>query len=212
MKKLIIYGAGDIGKFLAYNPDLFGERYEIFGFVDDDPAKKGGTLCGLPVFGMEHLDAAAPQPPYAVIAVSSPAAKRAIAEKLRPYVAGFPNFIAKCSWISRATSLGEGVIIFPNCSVEHETTVGSFVTVNAGCTIGHNVELGQYANLSPGVHLAGFTRVGEGANLGIGCCTRQGVRIGARSVAGGQAMLIGDVADDSVAVGVPAVVKGANSL
>lgn len=207
MKNLIILGAGDVGKFLAYNQSLFEEQYNLLGFWDEDPAKVGTRLCGLPVLGMEYLDAAAPGTLHAAVAMSCPAAKRAVTEKLRPYGLHFPNFIARGSWLSGGITLGQGVIIYPNCSIAHETVIGNFVTVNAGCTLGHNTQIGDYANLSPGVHLAGFTRVGELADLGIGCCTRQRTEIGARSVVGGQAMLIDNVEPGRTVVGVPAIPK-----
>lgn len=207
MKKLMVFGAGDLGKFLAYNLDLFHESYNLLGFMDEDERKVGGLLCGLPVFGMDYLDANDAGGLHLAIAISSSVAKRSVVKKLEPYGILFPNFIAKGSWLSKGVTLGCGNIIYPNCSVDYETEIGDFVTINAGCTIGHNNGIGSYANLSPGVNLAGFTRIGEGANLGIGCCSRQGIEVGAYGIIGGQAMLIENVASGGLAVGVPAKIK-----
>ena len=35
-KKLLIVGAGSVGKFVAYNIDNFTQEFEIIGFLDDD--------------------------------------------------------------------------------------------------------------------------------------------------------------------------------
>lgn len=205
MKYLIIFGAGDLGKFIAYNLDIFNTTYNLLGFMDDNPCKIGTQLCGLPVFPIEYLNSADIRQISVVVAISSPVAKELVVKRLEPYGVTFPNFIAKNSWLSHEVTIGYGNIIYPNCSVNYKTEIENFVTINAGCTIGHNTYIGQYANLSPGVNLGGFTLVGQGANLGIGCCTRQGIEIGCYSIVGGQAMLVKNVESNKTVIGVPAI-------
>jgi sugar O-acyltransferase (sialic acid O-acetyltransferase NeuD family) len=216
MKDLIIYGAGDVGKFIAYNLDLFEERWRFLAMVDDDPAKDGSRVCGVEVWSRERLFDRPLEDVCVAIAICDPAAKRRIADDLSSRGVRFPALIARgsggeggghrsgCSWISHGVTLGRGVIIYPGNTVEHETVIGDFATINAGCTVGHNVRIGSFATLSPGVHLAGRTTVGEGAFLGIGSCTRQGVSLGAGCVVGGQAMVTHDVEAGKTVVGVPA--------
>jgi acetyltransferase EpsM len=62
-------------------------------------------------------------------------------------------------------------------------------------------------NLNPGVHINGATVVGEGAYVGTGAVTIQNVRVGRWSVIGAGAVVIDDIPDYSLAVGVPARVK-----
>ena len=207
MKDLIIYGAGDVGKFVAWNHELFGERYRLLGMVDDDPHKAGTQVCGLPVLERRWLDERPLDGLCVFIGISSPEAKARIAAGLEPRGVLFPTLIARSTWLSKEVSIGRGTLVYPNCSIEHETGLGDFVTINAGCTIGHNVTIGNFATISPGVHLGGFTDIGEGAFMGIGCCTRQGVSIGARTVIGGQAMVTTNIGSDEVAVGVPSKIR-----
>lgn len=204
MKRLIVYGAGDLGKFIVYNIDMFGEEYDIIGFMDDDTHKIGQTLCGLPVFGIDYLNSSKTDGLNVVIAISSPRAKECISQRLATFRLEFPNFISPKSWISKGTKMGKGILLYPNSSIDYEAEIGDFTTINAGCTVGHNVTIGRFATLAPGVNLSGFTRVEEKANLGIGCCSIQRIRIGSHSVIGGQAMLIEDVESDRTVVGVPA--------
>lgn len=51
-KKLLIYGAGEAGS-ITYRAVLKDSQYkfQVYGFLDDDPRKKGKTFEGLPVFG-----------------------------------------------------------------------------------------------------------------------------------------------------------------
>jgi len=212
MKNLIVFGAGDLGKFIVYNIDMFGDGYNVLGFMDEDMNKVGWELCGLPIFGIDYLQSYKTENLSMVIAVSSPAAKELIAKKLAPYDIEFPNFISPDSWVSKGVKMGKGILIYPNTSVDFEAEINDFVIVNAGCTIGHNVTIGQFSTLAPGVNLAGFTKIEEKANLGIGCCSIQNVKIGNHSIIGGQAILIKDVQPGTTVVGVPARIINKETL
>ena len=39
-ERLIIIGTGDVGGFLTLNQELFSEKYDIIGFLDDAAEKK----------------------------------------------------------------------------------------------------------------------------------------------------------------------------
>lgn len=204
MKNLIVFGAGDLGKFIVYNIDMFDNKYNILGFMDEDMSKVGGELCGLPILGTDYLYTNKINGLCMVIAVSSPEAKAKISKKLKSYDIEFPNFIAPSSWISKGVKLGQGILIYPDSSIDFETEIDDFVTINAGCSVGHNVTIGQFSTLAPGVNLAGFTKIEQSADLGIGCCSIQRIKIGKHSVIGGQAMLIKDVEPGRTVAGVPA--------
>jgi len=51
--RAIIFGAGDAGQHLALRllTQQAGEEYDLIGFADDDPRKRGQRIHGLPVFG-----------------------------------------------------------------------------------------------------------------------------------------------------------------
>lgn len=204
MKNLIVFGAGDLGKFIVYNIEMFDPEYNILGFMDQDTNKIGGELCGLPIFDIDYLKSSQIEDLSIVIAISSPTAKEAILKKLELYNLKFPNFISPDSWISKGVKKGRGILIYPNSTIDFEAEIGDFVTINAGCSIGHNVSIGKFSTLAPGVNLAGFTKIEEKANLGIGSCTIQKIKVGSCSTIGGQAMLIKDVEPHSTVVGVPA--------
>ncbi|WP_439483833.1 polysaccharide biosynthesis protein [Cyclobacterium plantarum] len=56
-KKILIYGAGEAGS-ITYRAVVKDSQYQylVYGFLDDDPRKKGKNFEGLPVFGnMEEL-------------------------------------------------------------------------------------------------------------------------------------------------------------
>ncbi|RLA87394.1 MAG: hypothetical protein DRG58_10735 [Deltaproteobacteria bacterium] len=57
-KRVLIWGAGDAGELcLRYLLKKQGQPYEIIGFIDDDPKKRGKKLRGIKVLGdRNHLD------------------------------------------------------------------------------------------------------------------------------------------------------------
>ncbi|MDR2955183.1 MAG: hypothetical protein LBV43_08890 [Prevotella sp.] len=76
MRDLIVFGAGDLGKFIVYNINIFGDEYNILGFMDEDINKVGWTLCGLPIFGIDYLKLNKIDDLSIVIAINSPKAER----------------------------------------------------------------------------------------------------------------------------------------
>jgi FlaA1/EpsC-like NDP-sugar epimerase len=75
-KAALIYGAGEAGinlfKEIRLNPRL---PYRIVGFVDDDPAKKGLQVAGVPVLGGgDHIDAITRRHAVKTILIAIPSA------------------------------------------------------------------------------------------------------------------------------------------
>lgn len=204
MKKLVIIGAGNVGGYLAYNIEEFGD-YEVVGFLDDDLAKQNKIIYGTKVIGVVNdlKQFAQINDIHVVIGISSPIPKASIAKKIESYNFVFPNFISKNVWVSKNVLLGKGVILYPGVSINYETRINDFVTINMNCAIGHNCTIEKFSMLAPGVNLAGFTYVGPCVSIGIGVATRQNIRIGKLSVIGGQSMLVKDVQEESVITGVP---------
>jgi len=91
-KKILIYGAGDAGEMIARDIRNNGALYhqEPIGFVDDDPAKTGAHIHGMPVLGSsDQLDPILRmyQPDEVLLAIpsASPAWIRRVLTKLEPY-------------------------------------------------------------------------------------------------------------------------------
>lgn len=204
MKDLIIIGCGNVGGFVAYNIADIGE-YNILGFLDDDQGKHGAIIYGSKVLGsIDQIEKYLNNTPDVILAISSPSAKATIVQRLSAYDLCFPNLIFATSWLSKKVKIGRGVIIYPGTSINYETNIDDFVVINMNCSIGHNCTLGKFATLSPGVNLGGFTLLEQEVFMGIGAATRQNIRVGARSVVGGQAMVTKEIPANSVVAGVPA--------
>lgn len=204
-KKVIIVGAGSVGKFIAYNPNHFIEKYDFIGFLDDDLNKKGQLIAGLPVLGtLEVLPDYINQNIAVVWGIAFPKIKASLVEKVQYLDAEFPTLISEKAWISNEVELGKGCIIYPGCSINYETKIGDFVVMNMNCAIGHNVKISDFSSLAPGVNLGGNTKIGERTEIGIGSSIKQFIQIGKNCVIGGQAMVIKNVNENSIVKGIPA--------
>lgn len=203
--KLLIIGAGNVGGYISYNIEEFGD-YEVLGFLDDADDKQGKEFYGRKVLGrVKDIDKFIGDITLrVVVGVANPVSKKTIVEFLKTKNISFPNFIANNVWLSKKVNLAKGVIIYPGTSINYETNIEDFVIINMNCAIGHNCLLKQYVTLAPGVNLGGFTEVGEATDLGIGTSTRQGTKIGNGVIVGGQSMIVQNINDNIKVKGVPA--------
>ena len=205
MKKLLIIGAGSVGKFVAYNINQFTNSFEIIGFLDDDTSKHNTVIAGFPVLGsIEKLHEFSDKDIAIVWGIAFPSIKKKLFEKYQNLSFEFPNFIAKAAWISEGVTFGKGCIIYPGTTINYETVIEDFVVVNMNCSLGHNCTIDSFTSLAPGVNLGGNTKIGKYVEVGIGASTVQSTTINDNAVIGGQAMVVSDVAESDVVVGVPA--------
>jgi sugar O-acyltransferase (sialic acid O-acetyltransferase NeuD family) len=205
--KLFIIGGGDVGKFVAYNFEIFRHTgFEIGGFLDDDETKWGKILSGYPILGGIDLLHKEKDKAGVLVSIAHPQTKKSIIERIDFDRVLSPTLIAKNAWISNDVELGNGSIIYPGVSINYHSVIENHVIINMNCAIGHNCTISKYATLAPGASLGGYTHIGECVSLGINAATKQTVRIGKNSVVGGMSMVITDLPADITAVGVPAKV------
>lgn len=204
-QKLIIIGAGSVGKFIAYNQNTFQQEFKIIGFLDDDVNKHNTTIADVPVLGDVSTIAYYADKGFAVAwGIAFPTIKNNLYLLYHHLNFDYPNFISKNAWISKGVEVGRGCIIYPGCTINYETIVKDFVVINMNCAIGHDCTINSFTSLSPGVNLGGNTFVGSQVELGIGCATLQGIVIGDNVKVGGQAMVTKSLENGQTVKGIPA--------
>jgi UDP-perosamine 4-acetyltransferase len=112
--------------------------------------------------------------------------------------------------VSARAIVGRGVAIMPGAIVGVDAQIGYGAIINTGSVVDHDCSIGRYAHVGPGSSLAGGVQVAEGALLGTGCKVIPGIKIGAWSTIGAGAVVIRDIAANSTAIGVPAVIRVAD--
>ncbi|MBM7685811.1 acetyltransferase [Defluviitalea raffinosedens] len=210
MKKLVIVGAGGLGKEVArYIKDInqIHPTYQLIGFVDSDPEKKGIEYFGVPVLG-DFDDLSSLSEPdeklYGFCAVAKPSVKRRLALKMEEYHIEPINIIHPMAYISPEVQIGEGVLISPYCVLTTNITIGNYVHINPQCGIGHDTSIGDYSTLYWNVNVSGNVIIEEQVEIGSKAFIKQGLTIQKDSVIGAGAVVIHSVESGVTAVGVPA--------
>jgi len=123
--------------------------------------------------------------------------------------AGF-NFLqlqAQTSHISESATVVEGVQLLHQAVVHSSAFVDDNSIVNTGAIVEHHCVIGTSSHIAVGAVLCGNVQIGSRTHVGANATVIQGVRVGSNCIIGAGAVVLHDVPDNSIAVGVPAVVK-----
>lgn len=207
----IIIGTGGVGRALRYFIDDVNRHqprcepvWRLLGYLDDDPAKSGSSIDGLPVLGpisacKSYMDAAF------FLGIGDPGHRRSAYDRLIAEPAStIARLIHPRAHVGGNTTIGTGTIVYPGAVIDPDVRIGIGVLINQNATIGHDTVAEDYATLAPGVHIGGAVKLGADCNIGIGASVIQGLTIGRGAVIGAGAAVINDVAPATTVVGVPA--------
>lgn len=180
-----------------------GEPIKPLGYLDDNADADSQTLLGLPILG-RITDFTHVAHDALVIAIGHNHPRQGLFDRLQRQGERFVVARHPAALIAPDVRVGPGAVICAGVVVNPGSTIGANVILNTGCTVDHHSHVGDHAHIAPGVHLGGEVQIGEGALVGIGATVLPGQRVGAWSVIGGGAVVLDDVPEGAVAVGVPA--------
>jgi len=167
MKKLAIYGAGGMGRSVAWLAESLKDQWDLVCFIEDDPSFKGQTMHGIPV--MDIASAALAFPDIAVVSsIGSPRDREASMVKVQAAGLSIGTLIHPETKMSRWVDIGKGTVICAGCTLTTEVRIGRNVQINLHCTIGHDTAYEDYATLAPGVHVNGHVHLGKRVYVGTG--------------------------------------------
>jgi sugar O-acyltransferase (sialic acid O-acetyltransferase NeuD family) len=210
MRPLVIFGAGGLAQEAiwvaeAVNADAPLEtRWDILGYLSDDPSQHGTTVYGYPVL-------AGPPPSrgatlwYHCAVGSNDARERAAGRLgglgLKAATLVHPSVIqARGAEVGEGTYIGAGTILSPNAKV------GCHVLINQRVLVGHDVTMSDFSQACPGAALSGGSRVGKGALIGTNASIYPRQTVGEYAVVGSNSYVIRRVAPRTTVLGVPAQV------
>jgi sugar O-acyltransferase (sialic acid O-acetyltransferase NeuD family) len=99
------------------------------------------------------------------------------------------------------------------CMISENAIIGPFVTLGKGCRIApngivcHDCNLDDGVNLSPKATIGGACNIGEKTWLCIGSTLSDHINIGSNCVIGAGAVVLSDMPNNALIVGMPAFVK-----
>lgn len=206
MKKLIIIGAGGLGReVLGYALDIPKEKrdWEVHGFIDDNSNALDNYNLEYKIVG-SIKDYNSKSDEVFICALGEPKLKIKICLELKAKGASFINLIHPTASIGRTSTYGEGLVMAPNSVVTENVRLGKFVTINVFSVIGHDAVAEDGCTLSPHCAVTGFTYLEEGVFLGSHASVIPNIRVGKYSRIGAGSVVLKRVPPDVVMFGNPA--------
>ncbi|MGN0686577.1 MAG: redox-sensing transcriptional repressor Rex [Oscillospiraceae bacterium] len=120
-EKIILIGAGNLGRALSMHIDFSKYGYELAGIFDSSPAKQGTEICGITVSSPDTLEEFCKQhnPKMAVLCIPRNAVKQQVEQLMKLGVTAFWNF-----------SHYDIVFDFPDAVVENVHLTDSLMTLS----------------------------------------------------------------------------------
>jgi sugar O-acyltransferase (sialic acid O-acetyltransferase NeuD family) len=204
---LLLVGAGGLAReTLAAVRSHDDPRWTPLGFLDDNPARHGAVLDGLPVLG--PVDEIADRPDAAVVlctgSTRDQASRKRIADRLGLPAHRYATVLHAAASVARGTEIGAGSVLFAGVVVTAPQRIGAHVVAMPHVVLTHDDEVGDYATMAARVSVSGSVTIGEGAYLGAGALVREGLSVGRWSLVGMGAVVLSDVPAFEVWVGNPA--------
>lgn len=200
-RPVVIYGAGGHGRVVLDALERGG--YEVIGFLDDDPDRRGSRLDGYPVLGdlgAEEID----REIEVIVAIGDCRARERVTRRVLERGFRLAAALHPTAVIARRVDIGEGVMVLASAAINPGTRLGRGAIINTGASVDHDCDVGAFAHIAPGVSLAGGVKIGDRALVGVGASVVPGVEIGADAVVAAGAAVIGPVGAGMTVAGVPA--------
>lgn len=196
---MYLYGASGHGRVIKEIIEVGGGA--VKGFIDDNTALS--VYDGLAVVhSSENLSPV-------IVSIGANATRKKIVEKLN---AKFGVAIHPSAIVSPSAEIGEGTVIMAGAIINAGAKIGKHCIINTGATIDHECVIEDYVHLAPQVALCGQVHIGEGTLMGVGSCAIPCVKIGNWCTVGAGAVVLNDVEDGKVIVGIPAKILKYNDL
>jgi len=203
-----VVGAGGFGREVMEifkDQNELKNRWQILGFLDDNPEHQNKTINGFPILGgVSWLSERQDEEIKCVCAIGDTATRKKVVDKISKGGGQYCQAIHPTVITSETVELGEDVIICAGTILTVNISIGDHCIVNLNCTIGHDAVIEKFCTLNPTASINGHDHLEEGVYIGSGATLIEGVRVGKWTTVGAGAVVIDDIPPGVVAVGVPA--------
>jgi len=183
MKKIVLIGGGGHCKSVI---DVIEQedQFEIVGIVDK-PELLESKVLGYSVIGNDSdLDSLAKKYQYALITVGqikSPTLRVKLFDLA--IKAGFtlPNIISPNAYVSKHSSIGNGVVVMHNAVVNASASIGDNCIINSKALIEHDCLICEHCHISTNVTINGGVTVKSGCFVGSGSTIKESITISENS-------------------------------
>jgi len=195
MKKLVIFGAGDIAR-LAHHYFTHDSPHEVAAFVVDRAFRQGDEFQGLPLIDAEDATGRFPPGDFDMFVAMSYAKMNAVrAEKYANMKAAGYRLVSyvssRCSYLSQ-TPPGDNCFILEDNTIQPFVTIGNNVTLWSGNHIGHDATIEDHCFITSHVVVSGHVRIGTRSFIGVNATLRNSITIAPQTLIGAGAIIMKD--------------------
>ena len=190
MKKVVILGASSHAHVIADTIVACGDTVEAF--LDDNTSIPGvsGSISDYYKYSTCEF----------VIGIGS----AEVREKLSNLPVKWYTAIHPSAVVSPKATIGEGTVVMPNAVINFGAVIGKHTIINSSAVVEHDNLIGDYVHISVGAKLGGAVHVGKATWVGIGATVSNNTIICAQCLVGAGAVVVKNIEDSGVYVGVPA--------
>lgn len=197
MKKLIIIGAGGLGKEIAWTVrkmNAAGTPLEVYGYCDDR-ATIGASVLGYPVLGTIEQAAAALAGSgfHYICGVGRNKVRPALIERAEKAGWTPASVIHPSALLGDEIEIGAGTYIAAGAYIGPSARISPHALVNVLTSIGHDVVLEEHTQICPGAKLSGGAVIGRGTFIGSNAVVAPGKVVGEWSTVSATAFVATDL-------------------
>ena len=205
MKKLIIIGAGGMGRTIysnALESVGYGELFKVRGFIDDNLNALDEYEGYPPIIGTIKDY----QPQEADVFVSSigGSARRPCMEEIIRRGGEFIELVHKTARIYHNAKLGRGNFIGAYSVIGNDAIVGDYNMIQSYTVIGHDVKIGNWNRIDTHVTCVGGIVIEDETNIHTSAVISHGVTVGSGAHVGALSFVIRKVKAGTTVCGNPA--------
>ncbi len=206
MKKVIIFGTGEIGA-IAHYYFTHDSEYIIEAFTVDDDFFKEEIYCDLPVIKFSEIEKVYPPEYFDMFIALSYSGLNTLREN--KYLQSKEKGYTLVSYISSKATVwpdllhGDNCFILENNTIQPFAKIGNNVTLWSGNHIGHHSEIGNNCFITSHVVISGGVKVDNNCFIGVNSTIRDHVHIGKSSIIGAGAWINKNTHDGEVYISKP---------
>ena len=201
MKKLIIYGTGQVAE-IVYKYFCLDSEFEVVAFTVNKRFNTNATFFDLEVINFEEVDEIYPPDEYFMFVAASYKDLNSIRELM--YISAKKKGYKLASYISTKSNLidnikvGENTLILENQVIQPFSKIGNNVFIWGGCIIGHHTTINDHCWLTSGTSLGGNTIINKKTFFGLNSTVGHFIEIGKENFIGAKALITKNTLDKSV--------------
>lgn len=207
IKKLVLIGGGGHCKSVldtVLQMDIFSEIV-----ITDYNVSAGTEILGCKVVGNDDILPSLYADGFinafiTVGSIKSSENRKRICQRARDIGFHFPVIIDPTAVLAKDICIEEGVFIGKNAVINTGAKINEMTIINTGAIIEHDCHIGPFCHVAVGAVVCGGSRLEESVFIGANSTIIQGVKIGSNSVIGAGSVILGDVAENSMVVGISA--------